>query len=310
MAFDETSTTDDVLEGVRLDGKHALVTGATGGLGIETARALASVGASVTIGGRDPQKIESALATLREQVPGASFDAIEVDLASLASIASSTKTFVDTGRTIDLLINNAGVMMCPEGKTADGFETQFGTNHLGHFAFTAGLMPALAPGARVVTLSSGAHLRGTCDLEDLNWESRDYDPNLAYAQSKTANIWFASELQRRFGDRLLSLSVHPGVIQTDLARHLPPAVVEGMREGFEKAGVAVKNVPQGAATSVWAATAAELSEHGGAYLLDCHVAPPISEEVPRQGFETWAYDEANAKALWSKSEALTGVSFP
>lgn len=310
MAFDETSTTDDVLEGVRLDGKHALVTGATGGLGIETARALASVGASVTIGGRDPQKIESALATLREQVPGASFDAIEVDLASLASIASSTKAFVDTGRTIDLLINNAGVMMCPEGKTADGFETQFGTNHLGHFAFTAGLMPALAPGARVVTLSSGAHLRGTCDLEDLNWESRDYDPNLAYAQSKTANIWFASELQRRFGDRLLSLSVHPGVIQTDLARHLPPAVVEGMREGFEKAGVAVKNVPQGAATSVWAATAAELSEHGGAYLLDCHVAPPISEEVPRQGFETWAYDEANAKALWSKSEALTGVSFP
>ena len=310
MAYDETSTTDDVLEGVRLDGKHALVTGATGGLGIETARALASVGASVTIGGRDPQKIESALATLREQVPGASFDAIEVDLASLASIASSTKAFVDTGRTIDLLINNAGVMMCPEGKTADGFETQFGTNHLGHFAFTAGLMPALAPGARVVTLSSGAHLRGTCDLEDLNWESRDYDPNLAYAQSKTANIWFASELQRRFGDRLLSLSVHPGVIQTDLARHLPPAVVEGMREGFEKAGVAVKNVPQGAATSVWAATAAELSEHGGAYLLDCHVAPPISEEVPRQGFETWAYDEANAKALWSKSEALTGVSFP
>lgn len=309
MAFDETSTTDDVLEGVRLDGKHALVTGATGGLGIETARALASVGASVTIGGRDPQKIESALATLREQVPGASFDAIEVDLASLASIASATKAFVDTGRTIDLLINNAGVMMCPEGKTADGFETQFGTNHLGHFAFTAGLMPALAPGARVVTLSSGAHLRGTCDLEDLNWESRDYDPNLAYAQSKTANIWFASELQRRFGDRLLSLSVHPGVIQTDLARHLPPAVVEGMREGFEKAGVAVKNVPQGAATSVWAATAAELAEHGGAYLLDCHVAPPISEEVPRQGFETWAYDEANAKALWSKSEALTGVSF-
>jgi NAD(P)-dependent dehydrogenase (short-subunit alcohol dehydrogenase family) len=310
MAFDETSTTDDVLEGVRLDGKHALVTGATGGLGIETARALASVGASVTIGGRDPQKIDSALATLREQVPGASFDAIEVDLASLSSIASATKAFVDTGRTIDLLINNAGVMMCPEGKTADGFETQFGTNHLGHFAFTAGLMPALAPGARVVTLSSGAHLRGTCDLEDLNWERRDYDPNLAYAQSKTANIWFASELQRRYGDRLLSLSVHPGVIQTDLARHLPEAVVEGMREGFEKAGVAVKNVPQGAATSVWAATAAELSEHGGAYLLDCHVAPPISEEVPRQGYEKWAYDEASAKGLWAKSEALTGVSFP
>lgn len=310
MAFSAESTTDQVLEGIRLDGKHALVTGATGGLGIETARALASAGASVTIGGRSPEKIASALETLRAEVPDASFDAIEVDLASLSSIASATRAFVDSGRSIDLLINNAGVMMCPEGKTADGFETQFGTNHLGHFAFTAGLMPALAPGARVVTLSSGAHLRGTCDVDDLNWESRDYDPHLAYAHSKTANIWFASELQRRYGDRLLSLSVHPGVIQTDLSRHLSDAVVAGMREGFEKAGVSVKTVAQGAATSVWAATAEQLSEHGGAYLLDCHVAPPISEEVPRQGFETWAYDEANAKALWEKSEALTGISFP
>lgn len=310
MAFSAESTTDQVLEGIRLNGKHALVTGATGGLGIETARALASAGASVTIGGRSPEKIASALETLRAEVPGARFDAIEVDLASLSSIASATRAFVDGGRSIELLINNAGVMMCPEGKTADGFETQFGTNHLGHFAFTAGLMPALAPGARVVTLSSGAHLRGTCDVDDLNWESRDYDPNLAYAHSKTANIWFASELQRRYGDRLLSLSVHPGVIQTDLSRHLSDAVVAGMREGFEKAGVSVKTVAQGAATSVWAATAEQLAEHGGAYLLDCHVAPPISEEVPRQGFETWAYDEANAKALWEKSEALTGISFP
>ncbi|MBB83189.1 MAG: hypothetical protein CL931_05190 [Deltaproteobacteria bacterium] len=310
MAFSAESTTDQVLEGIRLDGKHALVTGATGGLGIETARALASAGASVTIGGRSPEKIASALEALRAEVPDASFDAIEVDLASLSSIASATRTFVDGGRSIDLLINNAGVMMCPEGKTADGFETQFGTNHLGHFAFTAGLMPALTPGARVITLSSGAHLRGTCDVDDLNWESRDYDPNLAYAHSKTANIWFASELQRRYGDRLLSLSVHPGVIQTDLSRHLSDAVVAGMREGFEKAGVSVKTVAQGAATSVWAATAEQLAEHGGAYLLDCHVAPPISEDVPRQGFETWAYDEANAKALWEKSEALTGISFP
>jgi len=309
MAFRGESTTDDVLEGIRLDGKHAVVTGATGGLGIETARALASVGASVTICGRSPEKISAALDTLRGQVPDATFDGEEVDLASLSSIQSATKRIADKGQTIDLLINNAGVMMCPEGKTDDGFETQFGTNHLGHFAWTAGLMPCLATGARVVTLSSGAHLRGTCDVDDLNWQTRDYDPNLAYAHSKTANIWFASDLQRRFGDRLLSLSVHPGVIQTDLARHLPEEVVAGMRKGFESAGVQVKNVPQGAATSVWAATAPELTEHGGKYLLDCHVAPPISEEVPRQGYETWAYDEANAKRLWAKSEELTGVSF-
>lgn len=309
MPFSGDSTTDDVLAGVRLDGKHAVVTGATGGLGIETARALASVGASVTICGRSPEKITSALETLRGQVPDATFDGEELDLASLSSIRSATKRIVKKGRSIDILINNAGVMMCPEGRTADGFETQFGTNHLGHFAWTAGLMPVLAPGARVVTLSSGAHLRGTCDLDDLNWEKRDYDPNLAYAQSKTANIWFASELQRRFGDRLLSLSVHPGVIQTDLARHLPDAVVSGMREGFEKAGVQVKDVPQGAATSVWAATAPELERHGGAYLLDCQVAPPVSEDNPRLGYETWAYDEASAKALWEKSEELTGISF-
>ena len=291
-------------------GRVAIVTGANSGIGYHTALELARKGAEVILAVRSVGKGEAAAADICQGEIAGSVEVMALDLADLSSVAAFADAFRARYERLDLLINNAGVMMCPEGKTADGFETQFGTNHLGHFAFTAGLMPALAPGARVVTLSSGAHLRGTCDLEDLNWERRDYDPNLAYAQSKTANIWFASELQRRYGDRLLSLSVHPGVIQTDLARHLPEAVVEGMREGFEKAGVAVKNVPQGAATSVWAATAAELSEHGGAYLLDCHVAPPISEEVPRQGYEKWAYDEASAKGLWAKSEALTGVSFP
>ena len=309
MSFSGESTTDDVLAQIDLSGKHAFVTGATGGLGIETARALASKGASVTIAGRSPEKIESALATLREQVPEASFDAEELDLASLSSIQAATKRIVERGRSIDLLINNAGVMMCPEGQTADGFETQFGTNHLGHFALTAGLMPILARGGRVVTLSSGAHLRGSVDLDDLNWKTRDYDPNLAYAQSKTANIWFASELDRRFGDRFLSLSVHPGVIQTDLARHLPEEIVAGMREGFESAGVQIKSVPQGAATSCWAATAPELADHGGAYLLDCQLAEPVTEENPRSGYAPWAYDEEGAKRLFVESEKLTGVRF-
>jgi NAD(P)-dependent dehydrogenase (short-subunit alcohol dehydrogenase family) len=309
MTFGAESTTDDVLQGVRLDGKHAFVTGSTGGLGIETARALASVGASVTIAGRSPEKIDAALATLREQVPGATFDSQEVDLSSLSQIADAAKAYVGRNQPIDLLINNAGVMMCPEGQTADGFETQFGTNHLGHFALTAQLMPALAPGARVVTLSSGAHLNGSVDLDDLNWSSRDYDPNLAYAQSKTANIWFASELQRRFGDRLLSLSVHPGVIQTDLTRHLPDAVVDGIKGHFEKIGIKQKSVPQGAATSVWASTAPELADHGGAYLLDCQVASPIPDEKSRFGHAPWAYDRASAEVLWTKTEALTGVRF-
>jgi NAD(P)-dependent dehydrogenase (short-subunit alcohol dehydrogenase family) len=309
MAFTGESTTNDVLEGIRLDGRHALVTGATGGLGIETARALASVGASVTITGRSPEKIASALATLREQVPGASFDAEELELASLASVAAAAKQIVEGERAIDLLILNAGVMMCPEGQTADGFETQFGINHLGHFAFTAGLLPALAPKARVVVLSSGAHRFGTCDLNDLNWQTREYNPNLAYAQSKTANIWFASELQRRYGDRLLALSVHPGVIQTDLSRHLPEAVVDGMRENFESRGIQVKTVPQGAATSVWAATAAELADHGGAYLADCQVAEPSDDPNAAGGYMPWAYDAASAARLWVESEKLTGIRF-
>jgi NAD(P)-dependent dehydrogenase (short-subunit alcohol dehydrogenase family) len=307
--FDDKSTTDDVLEGIRLDGKHAFITGATGGLGIETARALASAGASVTIAGRSPDKIEAALSTLRASVPGSSFDGAKVDLASLSSIRTASQKFVAAGHKIDLLINNAGVMMCPKGQTADRFETQFGTNHLGPFALTAGLMPALAEGGRVVTLSSGAHLRGSVDLDDLNWESREYDPNLAYSQSKTANIWFTLELHRRYADRFLALSVHPGVIGTDLMRHLPSAVLESMRESIRNDGVEEKTVPQGAATSVWAATASDLSNHGGAYLADCQIAKPVTKEHPRNGYAPWAFDAESAKRLFIESEKLTGVQF-
>ena len=309
MTFNGESTTDDVLEGIRLEGQHAVVTGATGGLGIETARALASVGASVTITGRSAEKAEAALKTLRSQVPEAQFDVEELELASLASVAAAAKRIVERGRPIDLLINNAGVMMCPEGQTDDGFETQFGTNHLGHFAWTAGLLPTLAPSARIVTLSSGAHVFGTCDVDDLNWQKRDYEPRLAYAQAKTANLWFGSELQRRHGDRLLSLSVHPGVIQTDLSRHVPPAGLEAMRASLEERGVQTKSVPQGAATSVWAATSKTLLDHGGAYLADCQVAQPVSAENAASGYAPWAYDTENAERLWGESERLTGVAF-
>lgn len=308
MPYSSESTTDDVLDGIRLDGKHALVTGATGGLGIETGRALASVGAAVTIAGRSADKLEAALSTLRQQVPGGSFDAEQIDLASLTNVRAGVKRIVDRGRSIDLLINNAGVMLCPEGQTEDGFETQFGTNHLGHFVLTAGLLPALSPGARVVVLSSAAHLSGSCDLDDLNWRHRAYDPSLAYAQSKTANIWFASELQRRYSDRLTAFSVHPGVIQTDLGRHLTEAMIDGMRARFEEGGITLKSVPQGAATSVWAATAPELADRGGAYLLDCHVSEAATPDNPA-GFAPWAYDPAAEARLWEESEKLTGVTF-
>ena len=309
MSFNETSATNDILEGIRLDGKRAVITGATGGLGIETARALASVGASVTITGRNPEKIEAALTTLRGSVPEALFDAKTIDLASLSSIKSATTEMLAEDRPVDLLINNAGVMMSPEGKTEDGFETQFGTNHLGHFALTAGLMSIITKGARVITLSSGAHLRGSVDLDDLNWESREYDPSLAYAQSKTANAWFAAELHRRYADRFLALSVHPGVIETDLMRHLPEIVFETMREAIKRDGVAEKTVQQGAATSVWAATAPELTNHGGAYLADCQIAQPTTKDDPRNGYAPWIYDAGGAEQLFVDSEKLTGIRF-
>jgi NAD(P)-dependent dehydrogenase (short-subunit alcohol dehydrogenase family) len=309
MSFSGLSTANDILEGVRLDGKHAFITGATGGLGLETAKSFASVGASVTIAGRSPDKVDAALALLNEEMPSALFDAKIVDLASLSSIQSATIEIVAEGRPIDLLVNNAGVMMSPEGKTEDGFETQFGTNHLGHFALTAGLMSLIVRGGRVITLSSGAHLRGSVNLDDLNWTNRDYDPSLAYAQSKTANAWFTLELQRRYSDRFLSLSVHPGVIETDLMRHLPTAVFESMREAIRNDGVEEKTLQQGAATTVWAATAPELLKHGGAYLADCQVAQPVTAADPRNGYAPWLYDAESAKQLFVASENLTGIHF-
>ena len=295
-------------------GRTAIVTGANSGIGLVAARELAGKGAVVVVACRDTGKGDAAVEQMRQELgsrgPEAEFEVRELDLADLDSVrafaAGITNDYPDG---IDLLINNAGVMMCPEGKTADGFETQFGTNHLGHFALTAGLMPALAPGARVVVLSSGAHTYGTCDNDDLNWESREYNPTLAYGQSKTANLWFASELHRRYSDRLLAVSVHPGVIETDLSRHLPEAVVSGMRENFESRGIAVKSVPQGAATSVWAATSPEINEHGGAYLLDCQVSVPATEDRPSHGYAPWAYDPESEARLWEESERLTSVSF-
>ncbi len=305
------ATTDEVLDGVRMDGKHVLVTGGTGGLGLETARALGSVGASLTITGRSQDKLDAAVATLAEQVPGASVRPVMLDLASLASIKTGAQEILD-GDAIDVQINNAGVMMCPLGRTADGFEMQTGTNHLGHFAMSGQIRDALADDARVVSVSSAAHLRGTVDLDDLNWHSRDYDKFEAYSQSKTANIWFASELQRRYPD-VLAASLHPGAIVTDLGRHLDADDIAEMQEKAKASGGApmtFKSIPQGAATSVWAATSPELVGHGGAYLADCHVVPAMEEAYdPRVGYAPWAIDAAGAAQLWEQSLELTGVDY-
>ncbi len=309
MSFGFSSTTDDVLEGVDLSGKTAVVTGASGGLGLETARALASAGASVVLAARNPDKLDAALASVREQVPDADATTHLVDLASVDSTRASGAALAASHPRVDMLVNNAAVMACPLTRTVDGFEMQFGTNHLGHFSFTSQLAGSLGEGSRVVSLSSSGHRRDTVHLDDPNFEHREYDKWAAYGQAKTANIWFASELQRRLGSRgATALSVHPGVILTDLGRHLEP---EDYKMFEERPGppMEFKTIPQGAATSVWAATAPELVDHGGSYLEDCSVAGPTTEERPNDGYAPWAYDEAGAAALWTLSEELVGQSF-
>ena len=303
MAFE--TTTDDILQGVRLDGKVAVITGASTGLGLETARALASSGAHVVLGVRSDDKGDATIARITERVSGADLAYGLIDLTSLASIRGFADGFLADHDRLDLLINNAGVMNTPFERTTDGFELQFGTNHLGHFLLTALLAPALlaAAPARVVNLSSGGHHRSDIDWDDPNYATRPYDKFAAYGQSKTANILFTRELDRRFGPGLRSYAVHPGVIQTDLARHMTKADLAELMERIKAAPGShrtMKSIEQGAATSVWAAVAPELDAHGGAYLADCEVS---DDDAP------WTRDEAAAARLWSMSEELVGHAF-
>ena len=303
MLSGATTTTDDVLRGVDLSGKTALVTGASGGLGLETARALARVGAAVVLAARDPAKTEGAVRAVRESVPDALLEVLELDLASLASVRAAAKRFLGSHERLDLLVNNAGVMATPFGRTADGFELQLGTNHLGHFLLTSLLAPALlaATPARIVNLTSGGHMISDVHWDDPNFERHDYDKWAAYGQSKTANVLFTIELERRLGPRgVHAYAVHPGMIATDLGRHLTPADMAALGEMAKSApgggGLPpFKSIPAGAATTVWAATAPELAESGGRYLADCEVSGDHA---------AWAVDGAAARRLWEMSERM------
>ena len=310
MSFSAQSTTDDVLAGVDLAGVHAVVTGAAGGLGAETARALAVAGASVTMAGRNQANLELAAADIRTAHPEAELQTVIFDLASLNSINGAVRELHVRDQAIDLLINNAAIMNCPFSPTADGFEMQFGTNHLGHFALTAGVADLLSDRARVIAVASAAHLRAPCDLDDLNWSIRDYNKILAYAHSKTANIWFASALARRWANTSkMAFSLHPGVITTNLSRYTTDA------DRQNSAGASLppptrKTIAQGAATSVWAATASDLSNRSGTYLVDCGIAPPKGEvSDPRRGCTDWTYDLESEDRLWQASSELTRVTF-
>ena len=308
-----------------LTGKVAVVTGASGGLGLETARALAVHGADVVLAARNEGKLAAAAETLAESgVRGNVFTAT-VDLADLASVRSAAAAIAEANPSIDLLVNNAGVMACPLARTADGFEMQLGTNHFGHFAFTLGLLDALRAGApsRVVALSSGGHHVCGMQWDDPNFETSEYHNFLAYGQAKTANALFAVELDRRFApEGVHAFSVHPGVIATDLGRHLTEVDIKWMMDRIKKrsgggdpsrgdgegsggGGFRYKSIPQGAATTVWAATAPELDDHGGAYLEDCHVARRSEGPEDSAGVQDWASDPDEARRLWDLSLDLT-----
>jgi NAD(P)-dependent dehydrogenase (short-subunit alcohol dehydrogenase family) len=320
-AWGATSTTDDVLSGIDLRGKRILVTGVSAGLGVETARALAAHGAQVVGAVRDLEKAEAATAQVRKDAAanGGSFEMVALDLASLNSVRACTDALVADARPFDVVIANAGVMRTPFGHTADGFETQFGTNHLGHFVLVNRIASLIAPRGRLVNVSSAGHRYSDVDLDDPNFERAPYDPVIAYGRSKTANILFAVEFDRRHRARgVRAAALHPGGILTELGRHLQAGEIEATVERINAELTAegrppfeFKTIPQGAATSVWAAVVASADEVGGRYCEDCQVSQLAEGLISpvNPGVRPYALDPERAKALWKKSEELVGESF-
>jgi NAD(P)-dependent dehydrogenase (short-subunit alcohol dehydrogenase family) len=312
MTLGAETTTAEVLQGVDLSGTTAVVTGASAGLGAETTRSLASVGAQVVMAVRDADKGNAAIEAIRAEIPDARLELGILDLASLESVRKfGQDTLANHGR-INLLINNAGVMACPLGRTTDGFEMQLGTNHLGHFLLTGILAPALVNGApaRVVNLSSRGHLRGDIDWDDPHFRSRPYDKWEAYGQSKTANILFTVELDRRLAaSGVRAYAVHPGVIITELGRHLTADDFTTMQSSGPKGGMKFKPVEAGAATTVWAATSPDLDGTGGVYIEDCHVGAPATAPDAPDGYAPRAVDPDTARRLWAWSEEEVGETF-
>ncbi len=316
--FGATSTTDDVLEGVDLSGKRVLVTGVSAGLGAETARALAAHGAQVVGAARDLGKAERATAAVREQAAnGGGLELVELDLASLSSVRACADALLAAGKPFDVVIANAGVMATPFGKTADGFETQFGTNHLGHFVLVNRIAGLIKSGGRLVNLSSAGHRFSDVDLEDPNFDHTPYGEFVAYGRSKTANILFAVEFDRRHKPQgVRATAVHPGGIQTELGRYMTDEVREALIANINAANQAAnapafewKTIPQGAATSVWAGFVAPADGVGGRYCEDCHVAEITEQPDARSGVRPYAVDPDRAKALWAKSEEMVGERF-
>jgi NAD(P)-dependent dehydrogenase (short-subunit alcohol dehydrogenase family) len=317
--FGPISTADDVLADVDLIGKRILVTGVSSGIGVETARAFAAHGAAVVGAARNLAKAKEATAGVRAaaEQSGSSLELVELDLASLLSVRACAERLIADGRRFDVVIANAGVMATPLGRTADGFETQFGTNHLGHFVLVNRIAELISDNGRLVNLSSNGHRFADIDLTDPNFEHTPYDPWVAYGRSKTANVLFAVEFDRRHRSRgVRATALMPGVSQTGLAQNVTPEAMAELKilmtpsaEQPPMPAFAFKTLQQVAATSAWAAVVAGPEEIGSRYLQDCGVA--ILNDVPGFGLgvRSYALDPERAKLLWAKSEELVGERY-
>jgi NAD(P)-dependent dehydrogenase (short-subunit alcohol dehydrogenase family) len=306
--FGAHTTADEVLAGIDLSGRTALVTGGYSGIGIETTRALARAGAHVVVPARRPDSAREQLAG----IDGAEVD--ELDLGDLDSVKAFADRFLATGRILDVVVDSAGIMATPETRIGPAWEAQFATNHLGHFALVNRLWPAIVPGgARVVSVSSTGHLRSGIRWDDIDFETADYDKWTAYGQAKSANALFAVQLDalgKESGVR--AFAVHPGGILTPLQRHLPLQEQVDLGwlnpDGTPKDLGGFKSTQQGAATQTWAATSPKLDGLGGVYLEDCDVAVPHVEGGPRSGVAAHAIDPQQAQRLWTLSAERTGVN--
>ncbi len=316
--FSADSTAAEIIAGIDLAGKRAIVTGASSGIGVETARALAGANAEVTLAVRN---IEAGRRTARDITATTGNEQIRVAPLDLSDQASVAAFVADWTRPLHLLINNAGMIGSPElQRTPEGWEMQFATNHLGHFALALGVHDALAAAghARIVSVSSVGHRRSPVILEDVNFNTRPYDLGLAYGQSKTANVLFAVEATRRWEhDGITANAVHPGTIAaTNLSRHLDPQVSTALgasapyAEAFATSEVKIKTLEQGSATSVFVATSAQLDGIGGRYFEDCSEAVVLDPDAPNtttSGVAAYALDPTNAIRLWELSLALLGI---
>jgi len=309
--FGYRTTAHEAIAGIDLSNKHAIVTGGYSGIGLETVRALVSAGANVTIACRDLPRAEKTADELNKEIDAPRVKAMALSLDSLEAVKTFADQYLASQPSLDILINNAAVMACPFDKTQDGFELQFGTNHLGHFALFQHLLPALKNshnGARVVCLSSTGHFLSPVVFDDIAFENRDYEAWQSYGQAKSANALTAIGIQSRYkNDGIEAFAVHPGGIMTTLQRHMTQDDIQsrGWVDAEGKVNERFKTTEQGASTSIWAATSPYLTGRGGQYLEDCAEAA-IHQTIPdsRNGVMHYAVDAENADKLWEMSLAM------